>query len=65
MTLSSAACQDCSTASMRSGCSPETDDKLKFLLGHIDKAVADFVGDAEQFDDLTMMCLSYHGQDNE
>ena len=46
---------------MRSGCSPETDDKLKFLLGHIDKAVADFVGDAEQFDDLTMMCLEYHG----
>ena len=46
---------------MRSGCSPETDDKLKFLLGHIDKAVADFVGDAEQFDDLTMMCLEYRG----
>ena len=50
---------------MRSGCSPETDDELKFLLGHIDKAVADFVGDAEQFDDLTMMCLSYHGQEEQ
>jgi sigma-B regulation protein RsbU (phosphoserine phosphatase) len=25
------------------------------------RAVDDFVGDAEQFDDLTMMCLEYKG----
>ena len=30
------------------------------LLG-VRRAVDDFVGDAEQFDDLTMMCLEYKG----
>jgi sigma-B regulation protein RsbU (phosphoserine phosphatase) len=30
-------------------------------LGMIDKAVADFVQDEEQFDDLTMLCLEYRG----
>ena len=31
------------------------------LLENVTQAVADFIGDAEQFDDLTMMCLSYVG----
>jgi hypothetical protein len=29
----------------------------------VDKAVADFVGEAEQFDDLTMLCIEYRGRD--
>ena len=31
------------------------------ILGGIRNAVDTFVGDAEQFDDLTMMCLEYRG----
>jgi len=31
------------------------------LLGNVQKAVDAFVGDAPQFDDLTMMCLEYRG----
>ncbi len=31
------------------------------LLHHVRRAVDSFVKDAEQFDDLTMLCLSYHG----
>ena len=31
------------------------------LLGNVKKAVDRFVGDAEQFDDLTMLCLEYKG----
>ena len=31
------------------------------LLKNVRKAVDDFVGDAEQFDDLTMLCLEYRG----
>ena len=30
-------------------------------LVHVRKAVDDFVGSAEQFDDLTMLCLEYRG----
>ena len=32
------------------------------ILGAVDKAVADFVKDAPQFDDLTMLCLHYKGK---
>ena len=32
------------------------------LLGNVQEAVDLFVGDAEQFDDLTMLCLEYKGQ---
>ena len=31
------------------------------LLQHMKKAVDAFVQDAEQFDDLTMLCLEYKG----
>ena len=30
-------------------------------LRHVRKAVGDFVGDAEQFDDMTMLCFEYRG----
>ena len=33
------------------------------LLKNVRAAVDDFVRDAEQFDDLTMMCLEYKGKD--
>ncbi len=33
----------------------------KEVLGNIRRAVDDFVGDAEQFDDLTMLCMEYKG----
>lgn len=32
-------------------------------LAAVRKAVNDFVGDAEQFDDLTMLCVEYKGQE--
>ncbi|MBR0126739.1 MAG: hypothetical protein IJL99_00605 [Firmicutes bacterium] len=32
------------------------------LLNNIRTAVDDFVKDAEQFDDLTMLCLEYKGK---
>ena len=35
----------------------------KEVLQGVRKAVDDFVGDAEQFDDLTMLCLEYRGAD--
>jgi hypothetical protein len=34
------------------------------ILGSVRSAVDDFVGGAEQFDDLTMMCLEYKGSVN-
>ena len=34
--------------------------KPEEVLENIDSAVADFVKDAEQFDDMTMLCLEYH-----
>ncbi len=36
-------------------------DDPKQLLSTIRSAVDDFVGSAEQFDDLTMLCLYYAG----
>ena len=32
------------------------------ILKHVRRAVDDFVKDAEQFDDLTMLCMEYRGQ---
>lgn len=32
------------------------------LIAAVGKAVGDFVGDAPQFDDLTMLCLKYNGK---
>ena len=31
------------------------------ILKHMEKTVDSFAGDAEQFDDLTMLCLEYKG----
>ena len=36
----------------------------KHILTAVKKAVDDYVGDAEQFDDLTMLCLEYRGPKN-
>ena len=35
----------------------------KEILEHVSRTVDAFVGDAEQFDDLTMMCVQYNGPD--
>ena len=32
-------------------------------LRHVKESVVGFVGNAEQFDDLTMLCIEYHGQE--
>nr|MCR5796113.1 serine/threonine-protein phosphatase [Solobacterium sp.] len=32
-------------------------------LAHVRRSVDDFVKDAEQFDDLTMLCLKYNGRE--
>ena len=40
------------------------DDMPRNILLRIRKAVDAFVGDAEQFDDLTMLCLEYKGPDS-
>jgi len=37
------------------------DSSPEAILGTVRNAVDAFVGDAEQFDDLTMMCLQYKG----
>jgi sigma-B regulation protein RsbU (phosphoserine phosphatase) len=34
----------------------------KSVLESVDRAVAEFVGDAPQFDDLTMVCVEYNGK---
>lgn len=38
------------------------DEKPEQILQCIDQAVSEFVGDMEQFDDLTMLCLEYKGK---
>lgn len=43
----------------------DTDRPAKEILPDMTKAVADFVKDAVQFDDLTMMYLVYNGPDDE
>lgn len=34
---------------------------MEELLANVDRAVSDFVKDAEQFDDMTMLCIEYKG----
>ena len=34
------------------------------ILESVKTAVDEFVGDAEQFDDLTMLCITYHGNED-
>ena len=38
------------------------DEPPEGLLRAVDEAVGEFVGDAEQFDDLTMLCVEYSGR---
>jgi sigma-B regulation protein RsbU (phosphoserine phosphatase) len=33
------------------------------ILGNVDREVREFMGNAEQFDDLTMLCIEYHGKE--
>ena len=37
--------------------------KPEILLEKVRKAVDDYVGDTEQFDDLTMLCMEYKGKE--
>ena len=37
----------------------------KELLQNIQQAIDEFVGDAPQFDDITMLCLKYKGTGSE
>ena len=39
--------------------------KPQKILRNVREAVDDFVGEAEQFDDLTMLCMEYHGPSGE
>ena len=38
------------------------DAPVETILQNVRRAVDEFVGDAEQFDDLTMMCVTYNGK---
>ena len=38
---------------------PDADEER--IIANVRQAIADFVGDAEQFDDITMLCLEYKG----
>ncbi|MBR6171696.1 MAG: PP2C family protein-serine/threonine phosphatase [Eubacterium sp.] len=38
------------------------DDHPKEVIAHLTEAIEAFVGDAPQFDDLTMLCVRYNGQ---
>ncbi|MCR5543926.1 MAG: hypothetical protein K6F55_07225 [Eubacterium sp.] len=39
---------------------PEADPET--FLNNVSKAVTDYVGDAPQFDDMTMLCVKYLGE---
>ena len=41
----------------------EADASPQQILDNVKQAVDEFVGDAEQFDDLTMLCLEYKGKE--
>ena len=41
------------------------DGSCQDILKGIDRAVSEFVGEAEQFDDLTMLCMEYKGPDSQ
>ena len=36
---------------------------LTLDFANVEKTVREFVGSAEQFDDLTMLCIEYKGQE--
>ncbi len=41
------------------------DESPQTVLEKVDKDVCEFVDNAEQFDDLTMMCVEYYGKTGE
>ena len=47
--------RECEYFPCHPGADPET------LIRHVTEAIADFVQDAPQFDDTTMLCLRYLG----
>lgn len=51
------------TGRMLEALNRHSDEPLEMLLSSVRQAVDDFVGEAPQFDDLTMLCLEYIGQD--
>ena len=50
------------TKRMLDALNEEADASPQIILSHVSKAVECFVKDAEQFDDLTMLCLEYKGR---
>lgn len=50
------------TQRMLNALNTQPDAPLEAILQNVRRAVDEFVGGAEQFDDLTMMCVSYHGK---
>ncbi len=46
---------------MLSALNLEPNDSPELILKYVQGAVDEFIQDAEQFDDLTMLCLEYHG----
>ena len=40
----------------------EPDAEPKKILENVKNNIAEFVGEAEQFDDLTMLCIVYNGK---
>ena len=49
------------TDRMLAALNEEPDKRPNVILKDVRTAVDDFVGSAEQFDDLTMLCMEYHG----
>ncbi len=52
------------TENMLSALNTEPDTAPAQILENVTKAASDFVMDAEQFDDMTMLCLEYKGKIN-
>ena len=53
------------SASKSTGSDSDSGAKPQKILRNVRAAVDDFVGDAEQFDDLTMLCMEYRGPSGE
>ena len=53
------------TERMLAALNEDDDTKPEDILKQVHNAVNSFVGDAEQFDDLTMLCVQYIGKDAE
>ena len=50
------------TERMLGALNEEAEASPQVILNHVSRAVECFVKDAEQFDDLTMLCLEYKGR---